>query len=220
MIQEIGESLVNPLVGLWDGFVNVLPGLVGAIVVLLIGYIIAALIASALLRVFQKVHLDKWLLEKTKIRKLVGGLKLSQFLAVIVKWYMFILFLPPAASLIKLDSLSAFLNQVAVWVPNAIIALIVVLVGLMVAGYVAEQIIDTKSKSARIIADVAKVIIMIVVVLVALEQIGIRVALVQNVVLLIVAGIVTGIALGVGIAFGLGGKDEAAKIVEQVKKKF
>jgi hypothetical protein len=220
MIQEIGESLVNPLVSLWEGFVNILPGLVGAIIVLLVGYIIAAVVSMVLLKAFQRVHLDKWLLEKTKVRKLVGGLKLSQLLAVIIKWYLFILFLPPAADLIQLDAMSAFLNKVAVWVPNAIIALVVVLFGLVVAGYAAEQIVETKSKSARLVADVAKVIIMIVVALVALEQIGIRVALLQNVVLLIVAGVVTGIALGVGIAFGLGGRDEAKRIVEQIKKKF
>ena len=220
MIQEIGESLVNPLVTLWEGFVEVLPGLVGAIVVLIVGYIIAALVAAGLYRVFQRIHLDKWLLEKTKVRKLVGGLKLSQLLAVITKWYLFILFLPPAADLINLEELASFLNQVAVWVPNAIIALIVLMVGLLVAGYVGEQIIETKTKSARLIADVAKVIIVIVVALIALEQIGIRVALLQNVVLLIVGGVVLGVGLGVGIAFGLGGKDEAQRVINEVRKKF
>lgn len=220
MIQEIGDSLVNPIVALWEGFVNVLPGLVGAIIVLLIGYIIAALVSAGIYHVFQKIKLDTWLLEKTKVRKLVGGLKLSQLLAVITKWYLFILFWSPAAGLVKLEGLSHFLTTVAGWVPNAIVSVLVLMVGIVIAGYVGDQIVETKSKSSRMIGDAAKVVIIIVAALMALEQIGIRVALLQNVVLLLVGGAMAGVAIGIGIAFGLGGKDEAKSAIGKLKKKL
>ncbi len=220
MFEEIGASVVDPLIKIYEGFVNALPGLIGAIIVLLVGYILAAIAGFAILNIFERIKLDKWLVEKTNIKKVAGNFKLSKFLAVIAKWYVFILFLPPAAGLVKLESLSALLNTAALWIPHIILAVIVALIGFLVAEYVSSLIIDTKTKGASFIADAAKVAILIVFALVVLEQIGIKIALVQNAVLVILAGVVFALALGFGLSFGLGGTEEARKAISQIKKKL
>lgn len=220
MFEEIGASVVGPLTSIYEGFIKVLPGLIGALVVLIVGYIIAAIVGSVLYKVLKKVNLDKWMIEKTHIKKIAGDFKLSEFVSVVTKWYVFILFLPPAAGLIKLDTLANLLNTVALWVPQIILAIVVALIGFLVAEYVGQMIIDTKTKGAHFLSDIAKFVILVVFALVVLEQIGIKITLVQNAVLVILAGVVLAFAIGLGLAFGLGGRDEAKKAIAQLKKKL
>ncbi len=220
MFEDLGASVVTPLYSVYQGFIDALPGVVGAIIVLLVGYIIAGIIGTILLSLLQKIKLDKWLIEKTHIRKIAGKFKLSNFISVVAKWYVFILFLPPAANLVRLDALASLLNTAALWIPQIILAVIVALIGFLVAEYVGELITDTKTKGAEFIADAAKFVILIIFALVVLEQIGIKIGLVQNAVLVVLGGVVLAFSLGVGIAFGLGGKDDAKAIVSQLRKKL
>ena len=220
MFEQIGESVVSPLMSIYQGFINVLPGVIGAIVVLIVGYIVAAIVGSVLYRVLKEVKLDKWMIEKTHIKKIAGDFRLSEFIALVTKWYVFILFLPPAAGLVKLNVLASLLNTIALWVPHVILAIVVALLGFLVAEYVGQMVIDTKTKGAHFIADIAKFVILVIFALVVLEQIGIKIALVQNAVLVILAGVVLALAIGIGLAFGLGGREEAKKIVTELKKKL
>jgi hypothetical protein len=220
LIEEIGTSVMNPLLSIYRGFIDVLPGLIGAVVVLIVGYIIAVIVSVVVSKICEKIKLDKLLIEKTKIKKLVGDLKLSKFLAVVTKWYVFILFLPPAAGLVKLTALTNLLNAIALWVPHIILAIIVALIGFLVAEYVAEMIVETKTRGARLIADAAKFVIIVIFALVVLEQIGIKITLVQNAVLVLLAGVVLAFALGLGLAFGLGGREDAKVMITEFKKKL
>jgi len=220
LIEEISESVMSPLMSIYQGFINVLPGLIGAVIVLIVGYAIAALVGVLVFKVCEKIKLDKWLIEKTKIKKVAGEFKLSKFLSVVIKWYVFILFLPPAAGLVKLTALTNLLNAIALWVPHIILAVIVALIGFLVAEYVAEMIVETKTRGARLIADAAKFVIIVIFALVVLEQIGIKITLVQNAVLVLLAGVVLAFALGFGLAFGLGGREDAKIVISGFKKKM
>lgn len=220
MFEELGTSVMNPLLGIYEGFVDLIPGIVGAIIVLLVGYIIAGLISTIVDRVLHKVKFDKWVIEKTHMKKLAGDLKLTKFIALITKWYIFILFLPPAAGLVKLDMLASLLNTVALWVPQIILAIVVALIGFIVAEYVGQLIIETKTRGARFIADIAKFVILVIFALVVLEQIGIKIDLVQNAVLVVLAGVVLAFSIGFGLAFGLGGRDEAKVMIGEMRKKM
>jgi len=116
--------------------------------------------------------------------------------------------------------LASLLNTVALWVPQIILAIIVALIGFLVAEYVGQMIIETKTRGARFIADIARFVILVIFALVVLEQIGIKIALVQNAVLVVLAGVVLAFSLGFGLAFGLGGRDEAKVMISELKKKM
>ena len=90
----------------------------------------------------------------------------------------------------------------------------------MAADYISMKIKDTKAKSAGIIATFTKIVIIIFVLLIALDQIGLKVSIAQSSFLIILAGIMLGIALMIGIGFGLGLKDEAKKAIKTIKKKI
>jgi hypothetical protein len=220
VFEQIGGSLVNPLLALWESFVYMLPGLIAAIIVLIFGYLVAMIIGYVLEKILEKIKLDTWVMEKASLKKWIGALKLSEFLALIAKWYIFIWFLPPAAGLLSLETLASFLNKVAEWVPNIILAVLIALVGFIAAEYVGNKIVATKAKGAIFIADIAKVVILVVIALIVLEQIGVKVALVQYGFLIVLGGIMLAIALIFGIAFGLGAKEDAKVFVKQIKKKL
>ena len=82
------------------------------------------------------------------------------------------------------------------------------------------MIIETKTKGSRLIADIAKFVILVIFALVVLEQIGIKITLVQNAVLVVLAGVVFAFSLGFGLAFGLGGREDARAMIGQIKKKL
>lgn len=220
ILTEIGVNIIDPLLRIWDGIISTVPGVVAALVIIIVGYLIAWVIGYILDRALIQIKIDKWVLEKTHMQKIIGSFRLGHFLSVIAKWYVFILFLPPAASLVQLPPLSTFLLSVALWIPNVILAVIIGLVGLMAAHYTEWKIIETKAKTANIIAYLAKIVIVIFTLLIVLDQIGVKIAIAQTSFLIILAGIMLSVALMLGIGFGTAFKEEAKGIIKDVKKKI
>ena len=220
ILTELGFSVMEPLRSLWYGLIQTVPGIVAAIILLIVGYIVALIIAYVVDKVLDQIKFDKWVLDKTHAKNVFGKLQLSKFLALITKWYVFILFLPPAAALVQLRTLSTFFLAVAMWVPNVIVAVIIAMIGIGAAFYIEKKIVETKAKAASILAMVAKVIIYIFTLLIVLDQIGIRIAVAQTSFLIILGGVMLAIALVLGIGFGLAFKDDARGIIKEVKKKL
>lgn len=210
------DALADPFVTLWNSFMNTAPGVLAAVVIVLLGFVVAHIVYVVLLKLFDKAHIDKFLVEKTHLDKIIGGMKISHLLANMIRWFIFVLFLPPAATLLKLGILSTFLLDVAYWIPKLIAAVIIMIAGLAVANYVAEKIHETRAKSIGVFAEITKIVIIILVAIMALDQIGVNVSFAENAFLIILAGIM----LALAIAFGLGMKDDAGDIVKKMKKKL
>ena len=159
--DQLGVSIAQPLIDLVGNFFQFIPGLVGAFVVLIVGYLVGWVVYFILNRFFSVIQLDTILIKKTNLSKRVGDLKFSHILAVISKWYIFILFLTPAASLIRLEALSDFLVRVSFWIPNLIAGVLIALLGLIAADYSYSRIIETKAKGEELIAKLVRWVIFI-----------------------------------------------------------
>lgn len=219
-VNQLGASIVEPLFSIWNSIVTVVPGIIGALVVLIFGYLVGLLFGRFVQEVLDRAKADKWLVEKTNLVSVLGYFRLSHFVSLVVKWYVFILFLPPAASIIQLAPLATFLLQIATWVPSVIAAVLLALLGLMAAKYVEKKVSETKARTADLVGSVAKVVIVIFTFLIVLDQLGVRIAVAQTSFLIILAGVMLGLALMVGIGFGLAFKEEAGKIIKDVKRKI
>ena len=219
-ISQLGGSVIEPLTEIWSSFVQTLPGILGAIVVLIVGYIIANIIGKVLNKLFARTKVDRWILEKTRIKRVLGDFQLSTFVSQIIKWYIFVWFLPAAASLSNLQPLSTFLVQLSLWIPNAIVAVLAAFFGVMAAEYCADLVKATRGKGADVLASLAKVIILVFTALIVLDQVGIAVSVARNSFLIVLSGIMLALALALGIGFGLGLKDEAHTILKDLKRKL
>lgn len=216
IFADTGQIIGEPLIGMWNSVITALPGIIAAILILILGYLIGALIGHLVKRLLDKTKIISLGIKKMGLQHEIGKWDLSGFLGLITKWYIFLVFLNPAAQVVKLTSWSTFFSDAAKWIPNIILAIIITLAGYVLAEYIAKKIKETRAKKKSLMASTAKIITLVFVVLIALKQIGIDVSIAENTFLIILSGVMLGFAL----AFGLGFKDEAKSLLRDIKKKL
>ncbi len=212
--------LLDPLFELWNSAVNLLPGLVAALIILIIGYFLGMIIGHAVRIVLQKLKLDEKV-KKAKLVKAVGHTHLSALFGELIKWFIFIIFLQQGVALLKLGILSDLLNEFVLWLPNVIAAIVIILFSLGLAHFVEMKMREhSNMKWMNFLSRLIKVVIVIMAVIISLGQIGIEVSVLENTFLLIVGAFAIGIAAAIGIGLGLGMKSQAQNIVNKWFKNF
>src|SRR3989344_7057188 len=185
-VSATGSLILNPLITLWAGFINTLPGIVAAIIILIIGYFVSLGLGHLVRVVLEKAGLNGYM-EKHKMANVVGHIRASNLLGEIVKWYVLIIFLQSAVDLLNLGALSSVISGFVMWLPNAVVAAIVVIFGVGVAHYISMKIEEhTEMKGTKFLSRLLKVVIIFMVVVVALSQIGVDVSIIENTFLILV----------------------------------
>jgi len=200
------------------GVVNYLPKVVGAVVVILIGVLVAWAVKTVIVRVLKlikvKPYTDAIGLNKVFPEKL----ELAELLGDLAKWIIMIVFLLPALEILDLTQINELVAQVVSYLPNVVVAVVIVVVGAVVADLISRVVESAAStigaKTAAVAADVARWSVVVFAVLAALMQLGIAVGIINN----LVVGFVAMVAIAGGLAFGLGGQDAAREVIERLKK--
>jgi hypothetical protein len=219
-LGNIGASIVDPFLSIWYWLVKAVPDIVAAIVILVVGYLVALAVQTLVEKVLNRIKFDTWVFEKTNMAHAIGRFDLTHVLGLVVKWYIIVLFLAATAGRIQLETLSTFLSSLAMWIPQVIIAVVIGLIGIIAGMYVEKKVAETRAKGSRIVGSVAKWVIYVFTALIVLKQIGVQVALAETSFIIILGGAVLMIAIMVGISFGLAFREEAGKIIKDVKKKL
>src|SRR3989338_7347835 len=153
-VTATGSLILNPLLSLWSGFIGVLPGIVAAIIILIIGYFVALGIGSLVRIILEKTGLNNYM-EKHKVSSLVGHIKISNLFGEIIKWYVFIIFIQAAVDLLSLGTLSSVLNNFVLWLPNVIVAAVVIIFGVGIAHYVGIKVEEhTEMKGTKFLSQI------------------------------------------------------------------
>lgn len=220
-VQTWGEAITISLLGLWDRFVNFLPSLLGALLVFFFGLIVAIALGKVVEKVISLLQVDQ-LLEKIKVGERFKDagiqIKVSKFFGELVKWFLILVFLMAATDILKLSQVSEFLNSVILYIPNIVIATIILSVAFLLGNFVFHAVRSSTKvagvMSASFLAIIAKWAIIIFGLLAALIQLGIAVSLVNT----IFIGLIAALALAFGLSFGLGGREEAALILKKIRE--
>lgn len=222
-IQTWGEVFTNSLQRVWSGVENFVPNLVIAIIILAIGWILAVLVERLVEHLFKALKVDV-ALKSAGLEDVVerAGHKLNSglFVGALVKWFIIVVFLMSSFEVLGLTQFSIFLNQVVGYLPQVIVAVLILMVA-MVVGNTMERIVIASSKatnvrSAEMLGHITRWTIWIFAILTALFNLGIAPSIIQTVITAVFAGA----ALALGLAFGLGGKDYAQKILEKTMKRW
>ncbi len=190
------------------------PRLIGFLVILLVGWIVASAISKAVTFLLRKVGFDR-LSDRIGLSRMgqQAGISLDAagILGKVVYWFIFLIFLVPAVDALGLTAVSNILNQIIAYIPNVFVAILILLIGAFAATLAADVIRGAlggaRVGNANVIANIARYAIIGFVLLIALEQLGIAPALLN----ILFTAVVGGAALAFGLAFGLGGQDTARK---------
>ena len=220
IIQSWTDIVVGSLQNLWLGFANFVPNLIGALIVLIIGLIVAAGLGALVEKIFGAIKLDS-LLEKLGLKPYFerAGMKLrgSYFLGRLVYWFIVIAFLLAASDSLGLYALSGFLTNVLNYLPNVIAAVLIMLVAVVLGNFlrriVIASVLGAKLHAAHFLGSLIWWVLVIFGFLAALSQLNIAADIVNS----IVTGFIAMLALAGGLAFGLGGRDYAAHLVGKLK---
>ncbi len=218
-IEEAASQILTPIVNLWNGFVKIFPGIVAALIILIIGYLFAYLLGRFVKIVLSKLKVDT-VLKRVDAPKAVSKVRISAILGQLTKWYVFIIFLGSAAEVLTLGALSNLLTKFVYWLPHLIVGILAVFLGMVVAYYVAHMIEkEANIKGAKQMAMLFKFIVIFISIMIALEQIGLEVEILENTFLILVGGLALGMAIALGMSFGQNLKQPVGKFINQLKKK-
>ncbi len=212
-------DLINSiLTKFWSQFINFLPDFIGGLAILLVGFIIAAIVKKILLTIFRFLRLES-VLQKTRLLGKSEVQLWEEIIVEITKWAIIIIFLVPTLEVWGLSRATSVLNEFLVYLPNVIVAVVVTFVGVIVANLTSDLVKNSVktmgATSANSLSVLAKWVVLFFTGLIALNQLGVA----QDLIRILFTGIVAMVALAGGLAFGLGGRDLAKEILEELRKK-
>lgn len=215
-ILAAGSSVLADLI-------SFLPNLLGAVLIFLIGWIIAG---------WAKTLVAK-LLEAAKLQKAVEGTTVEKFLqktewrgraediiGSILRWIIIFIFFIATVNVLGLSTVSTVLNNILAYIPTVISATLILLVGVLFAGFVESLIKGTTGafdvSTSRLLGKIASWIIMVFSLLAAISELGIAAQFIN----IIITGVVATLSIGLGLALGLGSKDLVNTILTEWYQKI
>jgi hypothetical protein len=197
----------------FDVFFAWLPRAIGFIAVVLIGYIIAKVVGNLVYRLTHRAGLDRTVHSGTGgnlIQRAVPNP--SRLLGRIAFWALFLGALSIAASVLGIKALTSFVGAVWAYIPNVIAALLIFLIAGAVAAAVVTLVQRTMGDTplGKIVATAVPILVMTIATFMILEQLKIA----HDIVVTTYTLLLGAIALGAALAFGLGGRDVAARMLE------
>lgn len=211
-------ALLQPLYNFMDNVVGIIPGLSWFIVISFIGYFVSSFIAWIVRKILYKVKFDKKL-RRLDLQDSLGNVSLAKLFSKILKWYIFILFLDQAVEFLSFGAVSEFINKIVNWLPSLILSITIIIIGLLLIDFIVHKLLELKNKYIEMIANVIKGILIVVVIFTAIEQLGIKTALAQNIFLMVVGAVLITFSLAFGIGLGMSLKDEIKPFIKQYRKK-
>jgi hypothetical protein len=215
-VTSWGDAIFVALTGALTDVVLFVPKLLGALVILFIGWLLAKAVEALVAKGLRAVRFNQ-VADRAELDQFLdtAGVRLDPASVVgkLAYWFLLLIFIGAAFNTFGLTQVNAVINQVIAYLPNVVVALVVLLVGALLATF-AGNLVRGASGSARVgdpglLAGLARAAVLAFAVLIALNQLQIGAAIVNTLFMALVGMI----ALATALAFGLGGREVAGRIV-------
>jgi small-conductance mechanosensitive channel len=213
---DIGASLQQGL----DAFFAFIPRLIGFLIILLIGYIIARVVKTVLVKVLNKVGLDKAMHSGSvgeHVNKAAPDFSPSKLIGAIAFWFIFLGALSIAVSQLGIPALTTFVAAIGAYLPNVVAAILIFVVAGVIAaavgGLVARTMGDTPT--GKVVGSVVPVLVMAIATFMILNQLKIA----PEIVTITYGALIGGVFLAMALAFGLGGREVAGRMLNDAYDK-
>lgn len=221
--MDWNKILFEPVKNIFSRAIGFLPTLLGAFLILFLGWIIAKIIQKILTKLFQIIKLDT-VSDKSGLSNLLkkAGIKytLPQLLGILCYWFVMLLVFISALNALNLTITAQLLDKIIYYIPNVMAALFIFVVGMyfatLLGGIVRTATSGVGMQESLFLGRLTQTIVVIFALAIALEQLKIKAAILSFAFNIILASV----GLAIGLAFGLGGKDLAARLLEDWRNKL
>jgi hypothetical protein len=215
-VSDWGTALMSSVAAALALLLTGIPKVIGFVLILVIGWLVASALAAAVATILRAVHFND-LAQRSGfagfVRKMGINRDSAGFLADLTRWFVRLIVLVAAFDALGLPAVSTVLEQLLLWLPNLIVALVVLVLAGLAAnalhGLVRGATAEAGLGNPNLLANIARAAVWAFAIVVAVNQIGIATALVNTLFMATVGAL----ALALGLAFGLGGRETAAQIV-------
>jgi hypothetical protein len=209
---EVSDSIQQGL----DALIGFLPNILGFLLILLVGYVIAKVVKGIVARVLDKVGLDRTLHQSDAgryVERVSPGASPARLIGAVAFWFIFLFAISAAIGALKIPALSSFIADVQAFLPNIIVALLIFVIAGALAGAVGAAVhtLMGDTPTGRIVRAIAPALIMAIALFMVLDQLRIA----PQIVTITYAALLGMLALAGALAFGLGGRDVAAQLLGQ-----
>jgi hypothetical protein len=209
---EVGDSLQRGL----DNLIGFLPRLIGFLIIVAIGYVIARIVKGVVTKVLQNIGADRALHTGSTgeyVNRVAPGFKPSSAVGTIVFWFLFLGALAIAVSQLGIAALDNFVVAIGGYLPNVLAAVLIFVVAVALSGAVGGLVARTMgdTPTGKVVGSVVPVLIMAIGTFMVLDQLQIA----PEIVTITYAALLGGIFLAMALAFGLGGRDVAGRMLSE-----
>lgn len=221
IVAQSAATLQASFNDVWFTIVQFVPAILAAAVIFIVGWIIGMILAKVIEQVIDVLRIDDALKASgvnDAVKDAGFSLNAGRLLGGLVKWFVIIVFLVAALEVLGLVRVTIFLQQVVLsYLPQVIVAVLILILAAVVAEVVKNIVTGSARaagvRQANLAGAIAKWAIWIFAILTALAQLGIAAAFWQT----LFTGVVVALSLAFGLAFGLGGKDAAARAIAKMQ---
>lgn len=211
---DLGDSVQNAL----NSFFNFLPNILGFLVILLIGWLIAKAIKALVAKGLEKAGLDRSLRGNATgeyVARVSPDASPSRLIGAVVFWFVFLFALSAAVAALRIPALTEFIRDVEGYLPNVVAAVLIFVIAAALAGAAASGIgrLMEDSSTGRVLQAVVPGVILAIGGFMVLDQLQIA----PQIVTITYAGLITLLVLAGGLAFGLGGREVAAEMLREAR---
>jgi hypothetical protein len=205
--------------------IELLPKLAGAIITLIIGWIVGRALGKAVSHIIEKTRVGIPL-KRTIIGRALenAGITISKFFDLIVRWFIYLIAILAAVDILNIEALSKFIGLIVQYIPNFLAGIIILLAGLMIADFVGDAVTaigkEAKIEFAGFLSIIIRATLYFVAIVIGLTVMKIDVSLLYIFADALAWGIAIGVGAALGIALGFGLKDYVAKNAEKWLKGF
>ena len=199
-----------------DSLIGFIPNLVGCLIILFVGYLIARLVKAAVAKLLEAIGLDRALSGSqagTYVERMSPGARPSRLVGLVAFWFIFIYAIAAAVGALKIPALTNFMANVQNYLPNVIAAVLILVIGVALAGAVGGLVDRLMGDTAggRMARAVGPTLILAIVVFMVLNQLKIAPAIVTTTYIALIGML----AVAGALAFGLGGRELAADMLRE-----
>lgn len=221
-MQEIYNhaEYLQPLEGMWESFLSFLPSLIGALLVFIIGWFFAVGVGKLIAGILTKLKFNSFFESESwsgAMKKANMELDMSQFIGAIVKWILIIVVLWLSVDILGFSQFAELMDKIVGYLPNVIVAALIFVVAVMVADFLAKIMVAATEKAEFVhtgfVGAIVKWAIWFFAIFAILIQLGIASELLET----LFKGFVYMVTIAGGLAFGLGGKDAAKDMIDNMK---